>query len=52
MKIGFVSSILDGYSFEEVIDFASQHGFKCVELASWKQEKAERRYAGVSSTLR
>ena len=48
MKIGFVSSILDGYSFEEVIDFASQHGFKCVELASWKQEKAERRYAGVS----
>lgn len=48
MKIGFVSSILDGYTFEEVIDFASQQGFKCVELASWKQEKAERRYAGVS----
>lgn len=48
MKIGFVSSILDGYTFEEVIDFASKNGFKCVELASWKQEKAERRYAGVS----
>ena len=48
MKMGFVSSILENYTFEEVIDFASENGFKCVELASWKKEKAERRYAGVS----
>lgn len=48
MKLGFVSSILEGYSFEEVIDFASEHGFECVEMACWPQGKAERRYAGVS----
>lgn len=52
MKMGFVSSILENYTFEEVIDFASENGFKCVELASWKKEKAERRYAGVSILTR
>jgi len=48
MKLGFVSSILDTYSFEEMIDFASSQGFECVEAACWPQGKAERRYAGVS----
>ena len=48
MKLGFITSILDTYTYEEVIDFASAHGFECVEVASWKKEKAERRYAGVS----
>lgn len=48
MKLGFVSAILDTYSFEEVIDFASSHGFECVEMACWPRGKAERRYAGVS----
>jgi sugar phosphate isomerase/epimerase len=48
MKIGFVSAILDSYSFEEMIDFASEQGYKCVEVACWPQGKAERRYAGVT----
>ena len=48
MKLGFVSAILDTYTFEEVIDFASSHGFECVEMACWPGGKAERRYAGVS----
>ncbi|MBU3877499.1 sugar phosphate isomerase/epimerase [Faecalicatena sp. AGMB00832] len=48
MKLGFVSAILDTWSFEEMIDFASSHGFECVEVACWPQGKAERRYAGVS----
>ncbi|WP_099466957.1 sugar phosphate isomerase/epimerase family protein [Konateibacter massiliensis] len=48
MKLGFVSAILDSYTFEEMIDFASQHGFECVEVACWPKGKAERRYAGVS----
>jgi sugar phosphate isomerase/epimerase len=48
MKLGFVSAILDGWKFEEVIDVASQMDFRCVELACWPQGKAERRYAGVS----
>lgn len=48
MKLGFLSAILDTFSFEEVIDFASHNGFECVELACWPNGKAERRYAGVS----
>jgi sugar phosphate isomerase/epimerase len=48
VKLGFVSSILEKSSFEEVIDFAAQNGFECVEVACWPNAAAERRYAGVS----
>lgn len=48
MKLGFVSAILDTWSYEEMMDFASDNGFECVEVACWPQGKAERRYAGVS----
>lgn len=48
MKLGFVSAILDGWGFEEMIDTAAKMGFRCVEVACWPQGKGERRYAGVS----
>ena len=48
MKVGFVSAILDGWTFEEVIDVAKTGGFGCVEVACWPQGAAERRYAGVT----
>jgi len=48
MKLGFVSAILDELSYEEVISYASENGFSCVELMSWPLGKAERRYAGVT----
>ena len=48
MKLGFVSAILPDLSLEEVLDFASRHGFACVELMCWPRGKAERRYAGVT----
>ena len=48
MKLGFVSAILDGWTFEEMIDTASEMGYACVEVACWPVGKAERRYAGVS----
>lgn len=48
MKLGFVSAILDTCTYEEMMDFASEHGFQCVEVACWPHGKAERRYAGVS----
>ena len=48
MKLGFVSAILDTWTYEEMMDFASDHGFECVEVACGPQGKAERRYAGVS----
>lgn len=48
MKIGFITSILDDYNYEEMIDTASELGFSCVEAACWPAGNAERRYAGVS----
>lgn len=48
MKLGFVTAILQDESFEEVVDFASEHGFSCIEVACWPKGKAERRYAGVT----
>lgn len=48
MKLGFVSSILGDWSFEEMMNVASSMGFQCVETACWPVGKAERRYAGVT----
>jgi len=48
MKLGFITAILQDYSFEQMIDFASEQGFKCVEVACWPKGKVERRYAGVT----
>jgi len=48
MKLGFVSAILAEYSFEQVVDFASDNGIACVEMMSWPRGKSERRYAGVT----
>lgn len=48
MKLGFVSAILPEYTFEQVVDFASLNGFKCVEIMCWPIGKAERRYGGVT----
>lgn len=46
--LGFVSAIMADKSFEEVISFASENNFKCVEIMCWPVGKAERRYAGVT----
>ena len=48
MKLGVVSAIYDGFSFEEMIDHIAECGCSCVEVACWPQGKSERRYAGVS----
>ena len=48
MKLGFVSAILPDLSLEEVVKFASEEDFTCVELMCWPKGKAERRYAGVT----
>ena len=47
MKLGFVSAILPEYSLEQVLSFAHQSGFSCVEVMCWPPGKADRRYAGV-----
>jgi len=48
MKLGFITAILDGWDFEEVIDIAAANQFGCVEVACWPLGAAERRYAGVT----
>jgi sugar phosphate isomerase/epimerase len=48
IRLGFVSAILGDVSFNEVIDFAAENGFSCVELMCWPSGKADRRYAGVT----
>ncbi len=48
MQIGFVTAILPELSLEEVLAFAAEEGFDCVELMCWPPGKAERRYAGVT----
>ena len=40
MKLGFITAILDSWTYEEMMDFASEQGFECVEVACWPQEKA------------
>src|SRR5947207_13588208 len=47
MQLGFVSAILPELALEEVLKFAADEGFPCVELMCWPPGKAERRYAGV-----
>lgn len=48
MKLGFVSAIVPEMTFEQVVDFAAEQGFACVEMMCWPKGKAERRYGGVT----
>ena len=48
MQLGFVTAILPDLSFEEVLEFANQHEYDCVEVMCWPVGKATRRYAGVT----
>lgn len=48
MKLGFITAICDGMTFEEVVDFAAENHLECLEVACWPQGGAQRRYAGVS----
>ena len=48
MKLGFVSAILPELSLEQLLTFAAQERFACVEAMCWPVGKAERKYAGVT----
>ena len=43
MKLGFITAICDGMTFEEVVDFAAENGLECLEVACWPQGGAQRR---------
>lgn len=48
MKLGFVSAILPELGLHEVLEYAADIGYDCVEVMCWPLGKAERRYAGVT----
>ncbi|AKD58566.1 sugar phosphate isomerase/epimerase family protein [Spirosoma radiotolerans] len=49
LNLGFVSAILADYDLNGVLQFASEHQFKCVEVMCWPTGNADaRRYAGVT----
>ena len=49
MKLGFVSAILPDLNLEEVLAFAADEGFDCVEVMCWPAGGGDtRRYAGVT----
>lgn len=48
MKLGFVSAILPELTLGQLLTFASDEGFACVEAMCWPIGRAERKYAGVT----
>ena len=48
MQLGFVTAILPELSLEQVLTFAAEAGYDCVEAMCWPVSQAERRYAGVT----
>lgn len=49
LQLGFVSAILADYDFVNVVKFAAQHQFSCVEIMCWPKDNSDsRRYAGVA----
>lgn len=48
MQLGFVSAILPELSLEQVLAFARDEGFTCVEAMCWPVGRAERKFAGVT----
>ena len=48
MQLGFVSAILPDLSLDDVLKFAADEGYACVEVMCWPPGGASRRYAGVT----
>lgn len=48
MKLGFVTAILPELKLNDVLEFAADEGFDCIEVMCWPVGKAERKFAGVT----
>ena len=48
MKLGFFTAALPGSTLEQAAKWGAESGFQAIEIACWPQEKATRRYAGVT----
>jgi sugar phosphate isomerase/epimerase len=49
MKLGIFTAILPDWNIDQFADFAVANGFETLEVACWPREKANRRYAGVTT---
>ncbi len=49
MKLGIFSAAFPNWSLEQFVDWSAAQGFEMVELACWPHQKADRRYAGVTT---
>lgn len=49
MKLGIFTAAFPGKSLEEVAAWAAEHEFETLEIACWPQQKATRRYAGITT---
>jgi sugar phosphate isomerase/epimerase len=48
MQLGFVSAIFGDLSLAEVLSFAAEEKFDCVEVMCWPMGRADRKFAGVT----
>ena len=49
MKLGIFTAAFPGKSLEEVAAWAAENEFETLEIACWPQQKATRRYAGITT---
>lgn len=49
MKLGIFTAAFPGKSLEDVAAWAAEHEFETLEIACWPQQKATRRYAGITT---
>jgi sugar phosphate isomerase/epimerase len=48
MQLGFVSAIFADLALEDVLKFAADEDYECVELMCWPEGPPDRKYAGVT----
>ncbi|HEY0456584.1 MAG TPA: sugar phosphate isomerase/epimerase [Verrucomicrobiae bacterium] len=48
MKLGLVSAIFPELPLEQVLAYAREEAFECIEVMCWPVGKADRKYAGVT----
>ena len=48
MKLGFFTAALPESTLEQAAQWGAESGFQAIEIACWPQQKASRRYAGVT----
>jgi hypothetical protein len=48
MQLGFVTAIFGDLTFEQVLKYAAEIGYDCVEVMCWPPGVRDRKYGGVT----